>query len=197
MKLFNTWKKADYLFVKPKLKFHISTYRKAPSMYPVNRNEYIYVFRNHWMYHEEKHIFTKEFQNKLNKWYLGWLKPKYKLPDWLVFKYEDYDVFYKTKWSSSDFRFEHSPYWRLTLFGISFCLVAVPPGDIGDYWESVLQYNYNVTKKPYGLMELIRDMGHWTSKDSKDVVVQKCFLKEEHHDYYDSCVKTYWNEVSK
>ena len=75
--------------------------------------------------------------------------------------------------------------------------MAVPPGDIGDYWESVLQYNYNVTKKPYGLMELIRDMGHWKSKNSKDVVVQKCFLKEEHHDYYDSCVKTYWNEVSK
>lgn len=47
MKLFNTWKKADYLFVKPKLKFHISTYRKAPSMYPVNRQEYIHIFRNH------------------------------------------------------------------------------------------------------------------------------------------------------
>lgn len=49
------------------------------------------------MFCNGKHTFTKEFQNKLNKWYLGWLKPTYKLPDWLVFKYEDYDVFYKTK----------------------------------------------------------------------------------------------------
>lgn len=46
-------------------------------------------------------------------------------------------------------------------------------------------------------MELIRDMGHWESSNIKDIVVQKCFLKEEHYDYYDSCVKTYWNEVSK
>lgn len=33
------------------------------------------------MFNKGEHTFTKEFQNKLNKWHLGWLKPTYKLPE--------------------------------------------------------------------------------------------------------------------
>lgn len=40
-------------------------------MYPVDRQEYIRIFRNHCVFNNGKYTFTKEFQNKLNKWYLG------------------------------------------------------------------------------------------------------------------------------
>lgn len=55
------------------------------------------------------------------------------------------DLGWKTKWTSTDFRFEHSPMWSFVFFGYQLHLTFVAP-HIDHYWECFLFYTYCTDK---------------------------------------------------
>lgn len=198
MKIFNTYNKARFFFVKPKIKFFLTTWFNSPA-WPVWRHgPEIRLFKKHQCYNNGKFTFCDYFLTTLKRWGLDWIKPVYYLPRWLTFRIDDFDVSYKTKWTNTNFRFEERPFYKITIFGISLTIMLVAPNnEDGDYWESILTYNHYAKRQPYGLKELIYEMGWWRSKDTCGLVVDKAFIHPEYHNLYDEIEKQYLNEVSK
>ena len=51
---------------------------------------------------------------------------------------------WKTKWTSSDYRFEWAPIWSFVFFGYQIAIIWRAPHP-DHYWESWLYYHYNTT----------------------------------------------------
>ena len=52
---------------------------------------------------------------------------------------------WKTKWTSTDFRFEWNPMWSFVCFGYQIALMFIPENDC-HFWESYLYYTYATDK---------------------------------------------------
>jgi len=52
---------------------------------------------------------------------------------------------WKTKWHSTDYRFEHSPIWSFVFIKWQFVIMFIAP-EKDHYWEAWLYYHYNTDK---------------------------------------------------
>ena len=53
---------------------------------------------------------------------------------------------WKTKWTDTDFRFEHGPMLTFVFFGYQIAAMPKPPTDPNPYWEIWLCYEYATDK---------------------------------------------------
>ena len=74
------------------------------------------------------------FKSKTRK---GWLEFKTRR-----FGFDFVDLGWKTKWSDTDYRFEHSPVWSFVLLNFQVALMFVPEHKEW-YWQAWLYYKYN------------------------------------------------------
>lgn len=203
-KLYNTYNQVKHIFVKPKLKFNISygyhskyfgfTYNPKYVYIPKYSN-IIKVTRNGKTFYEQslhtlkgyryyRYQWKSNIRHKLHKFGLGWIKPTFKIPDWLVFDIRNYDVGWKTKYDYV--RYEEAPIFEITLFGISFtwslhapCTVTSSFCKDDDYWESILTYIYNHLDSIKDLDKIMGTYTSWTKdKEFHDYVLDTAFLKE-------------------
>ena len=92
---------------------------------------------------------------------------------------------WKTKWTDTDFRFEHGPMLTFVFFGYQIVVMPEPPTDPNPYWEIWLCYEY-VTDKTKSKRERIAECRKimpqkWIS--SKNGVETKI-------DYYEQVIKS-------
>lgn len=86
--------------------------------------------------------------NYMKDWTFGnkydyYLKCTYSVPKKIGFDFVP--LWWKTKWSSTDFRFEFSPLWSFVFFGWQAAIIWVAP-HTSHYWESWLCYEYATDK---------------------------------------------------
>ena len=98
------------------------------------------------------------------------------------------DLGWKTKWNSTDYRFEYAPLISFVFFKFQFVIFFVVP-EVDHYWEAWLYYERNTdkTKSQYERIQQCRrefPMNWIKSKDGIDVkidyyekVLRKKFLK--------------------
>lgn len=148
--------------------------------------------------HDGDYIWNREIRKKLKKFHLSWIKPEYQLPIWCSFHFWNSEVIWKTKWSSTDFRFEFPGHFTIVLFGLSFSLWSNWPSTHNSYsdwyWESILHFLYGRT--PKSLRNAVYEMGrciYWTKEDEKktEFTFKKEFLKEKYWPEYDKIVAEY------
>lgn len=172
------------------LSVHCKTFPGLPVW---RRGNTIRIFRNKQMYEYSKggYIWQPEFEEKLKKLHLSWLKPSYELPVWLSFYLFKIDMCWK--WKYDDVRYEFPPQITLVLFNIAFGIVWVAPrankDDIGNddmYWESILNYNHKFEDKDSVnlVFELSDYVGYWTrcsDKDNYEITwtLKPCYLKNK------------------
>ena len=136
------------------------------------------------------------------KWYVGKLalgtpyfyprkavKSKTK-PGYLEFKplivgFDSCSLGWKTKWTDTDFRFEHGPMLTFVFFGYQIAVTPKPPTDWPNpYWEIWLCYEY-ATDKTKSKRERI--------KQCREIMPQKWVSSkngvETRIDYYEQVVK--------
>lgn len=180
--MFRTWWSVRDVWKRPKLYWSFCKYTMAPCgpayCAPWFRYFYIPFFGRKYKYatdnaykdastgrYEWRYEWRPDIQEKLNKWHLGWLKPRYTwnwIPWWFICRIRCMDVMWKTKYD--DVRFERSPYFQLVIFGWSInCVLAWPNNDdsflMNDhYWESLLSYKYTYE---YNLSNTIFMEGRW------------------------------------
>ena len=135
-----------------------------------------------------------EFQEKLKKYHLSWLKPAYYLPNWCSFYFFKFDMCWK--WKYDDVRYEFPPQISIVLFNISLSFWWTRPKTKADtydemYWESILNYTYKYKETLDGknvdmlsqLIGLSDYCGYWLSQEKDDYVikwaVQPEFIKDE------------------
>ena len=224
IKLFKTYNKAKDVFVRPKLKFQFGLWRNTYGL-PVwrsagyislaNRKQYYipeksliirtddsYSYRR--LYHKlpkgcENGVWRRDIRKKLNKWGLGWLKPRYQLPLWLSFYIFNWDVCYK--WKYDDIRYEFPPQFTIVFFGLAFTILAIPEAEDDDdcpdhYWESLLSYLYQ-DECERSIEKTLNYCGQWTRHDKntgerKYFQLRKSHLKVKFHDEYDEAINKWF-----
>lgn len=132
-------------------------------------------------------VWKRDIRKKLKKFKLSWLNPVIKLPIWLSFHFWSHDLWYKTKWTDTDFRFEFPPQMTLVVFGYAFSWWLKAPGDDNFYWEGVLHYLYGKEGLD-PLKRAIFGVGVWKRDDKKFLAFSKDFLKPKYHGEYDSII---------
>ena len=114
-----------------------------------------YFFPRKWVDLNEKEVEAKakEKYDKLNeelktKVTLDHYKQQYKNTQKAIPKLIGFDFVelgWKTKWSSTDYRFEHSPLISFVFFKWQIAVIFSAP-EPSHYWESWLYYEYNTNK---------------------------------------------------
>lgn len=136
------------------------------------------------------YMWKRAYRKKLRKFGLGWLKPRYTLPIWFAFHIFNHDLFYKTKWTAYDFRYEFPPQFTIVLFGISFSWWLKAPELADFYWEGILHYLYG--KEPKSLKNAIYEVGKWRKVGGESYFgLKKEYLKPKYWDEYDEIIKSY------
>ncbi len=201
-KLYKTYNKVQHIFVKPRIRFNIYyglntkhfgfTYNPKYVYIPTYSNM-IKVTKNGKTYYEHslhklksgfrfyRYQWRSNIRKKLRKFGLGWFKPTFKIPDFLVFDIKNWDLQWKSKYS--DYRYENAPLFEITLFGISFSWSLHAPIDSfyfdDDYWECILTYIHNDLDS---IKDLDKIMGTYIASSKtgeiKDYVLNLAFLKE-------------------
>jgi len=175
IKINKTYNKVKDVFVAPKNAFFFGRWRKSPGLPIWRRGNYI-------------KIFGKSFN----------------LPIWLSFYIFNWDLFYKTKWTSYDFRYEFPPTFGIVFFGLCFYWWKYWPHSEHEssdhYWTSILSYLHG--EKPGDLFETMKAEGKWTTYNKDNIgtsyfTLQQNYLKPEYWDEYDEAVKKYreWQET--
>ena len=226
IKLYDTWRKAKDIFVKPSLKCYFGRWSKDPCLpmwrggpevailgwkktrkccYQVNASVMVhdgysdwqgkkikkYTWTNHKLpkgLHQWDWIWKPNIRKNLKRWHLGWLKPVYRLPQWLAFHIFNWDVMWKTKWDS--IRFEFPPQFTIVFFGLSlsFWLKCPVVNDLAcddHYWEAILNHIYE--NKSGKLIETIDKCGVWrrlTDEEISYLSVRPEYIKKEKLDEY-------------
>lgn len=54
-------------------------------------------------------------------------------------------MYWKTKWSDTDYRFEHAPIWSFVFFKLQIAVLFIVP-EMDHYWECFLAYELNTDK---------------------------------------------------
>lgn len=135
-------------------------------------------------YYNNDIVWKREIRHRLKRFGLGWIKPVMKLPIWFSFHFWTHDVWYKTKWTATDFRFEFPPQTTLVIFGYAFSWWLKAPGDDTFYWEGVLHYLYGKTGVD-PLKRAIYGVGIWSNAEGNYYAFSKDFLQSKYHDEYD------------
>lgn len=235
IKMWNTYRKAKEVFVKPKIGFFIGKWRSDPCLpvwrrgptftlgspyskrnrarvynvrncvnfkykttYETNKNGKTYPI-NHWdtSYHKLPKgiydwdlVWTSKFRRKLRKFGLGWLRFQYNLPIWLAFHIFNHDLYYKTKWTSTDFRYEFPPQFTIVFFGFACSWWLRAPEMQDSYWECMLHYLYG--KKPKSLKNAIYEAGRYRVVGEKEwhFVFKREWVKPKYLAEYDEIVNS-------
>ena len=159
------------------------------------------LFSNHQTYSFDQnnrgYVWQPDFQEKLNKWHLSWLKPSYELPIWLSAYFFSFDMMWK--WKYDDVRYEFPPQITFMLFNLSFSIWWTQPktnegGYDTMYWESILNYTYKYLDTLKGksvdmasqLIGLSDYCGCWSSWDKNDNVqytwtVQPSYIRNKEY----------------
>lgn len=183
IKLLNTYNKVKDVFVKPKIKFYISKCYMGPYLKLYSHYHQIHYVSGRSVIESGKetitcdnghsydvttfitidhkmpcktgiNVWNSAIRRKLRKWYLSWIPPIIFLPRFFKFGINNYDIGWKTKWD--EYRFETSPIFTITLFGINFTWTAIAPIDSDDYWEAILYY-----LDSHDLKKVNAAMGQW------------------------------------
>lgn len=200
--IYKTYSKVKHIFVKPRIRFNVYyglntkyfgfTYSPKYVYIPTYSN-IIKVTKNGKTYYEQsshklksgfrfyRYQWRSNIRKKLRKFGLGWFKPTFKIPNFLVFDIKNWDLQWKTKYS--DYRYEGAPLFEITLFGVSFSWsLHAPVGSFyfdDNYWESILTYIYNNLDS---IKDLDKIMGTYVASSktetTKDYVLDIAFLKE-------------------
>lgn len=197
IKLFKTWKEANDLFVKPKVKFSIYKNYYKPSIWIAKYQQYHYVKDSvtvkvgtkesilngksynidcydtirHKMPTNKSIVWNSSIRKKLRKYHLSWIPPIIYFPKWLYYGIKNWDVGWK--WKFDDIRHECNPLFEVTLFGTCFCWSVCCPVNIpritsdSNYWECILNYLYKNKDRKLTLAELFAEMGRWDSIGQK------------------------------
>lgn len=142
IKLFNKYNKVKHILVKPKIKVMFGRWIDQPFRF-YNLNLTISLFTKHRVLNKEtyKYEFSEDFQKKLNKWKLGWVKPTIHLPWWMGFGILNTD--YYCKWKYDVACFESKPCFSIIVFGyaLSFYL-DVPFCNLKDFYHESTFYEF-------------------------------------------------------
>lgn len=148
-------------------------------------------------------VWNRDFRNKLKKWHLNWIKPSYQLPIFFAFHIFNHDFYWKTKWTSYDFRYEYPPQFTIVAFGLSLSFWLKFPGNDAfnedQYWEGILHYLYG--KRPLELKSAISACSKWerilpgTDMKYSHWGFEKIFLKPEYWKEYDKCIEQLETEL--
>lgn len=168
----NTYRSIKGAFIRPKIKLFIGKWRNEHNL-PVWRrgpqlNFCSYGERTEtWDYGKMVSSEWNAFGKKNHPILSRILKhPSYQLPIWLSFYCFNNDIYYKTKWSDDDYRYEFPSHFTLVFFGLCISLTAYIPkaneNDFtcnDDYWESLLTYRHYG-----GDLKATNDvMGYWNT----------------------------------
>ena len=129
------------------------------------------------------------------KWWAKILPAEIRLPNWLSFHIFNHDVFWKTKWTDYDIRYEYPPQFTIVFFGLSLSFYLVPKcknetDSDYNYWESLLAYLYG--KYPGDLTQTVIEQGKWSSIAHGDYFAfSKSYIKPEFYEEYDKAVELY------
>jgi hypothetical protein len=155
-----------------------------------------YFFPRKWVDLNEKEVEAKakERYDKLNeelktKVTLDHYKQHYKNTQKAIPKLIGFDFVelgWKTKWSSTDYRFEHSPLISFVFFKWQIALMFIAP-EPNHYWTSWLYYEYN-TNKSFSKRERIKQCQkefpqNWTqykNGNKETINYYKFILKEKY-----------------
>ena len=159
------------------------------------------IFKKHqtYDYNKREYVWNQDFENKLEKIHLSWLKPSYELPNCLSFYFFKWDMCWK--WKYDEVRYEFPPQITLVLFNVSISLYWRAPktedGKIDDlmYWESILNYThkYKETLRGKNVDELSQILGlsdycgYWSSfnkeTDTYDYIwtLQPTYLRDKEY----------------
>lgn len=197
IKLFKTYNKIKHILVKPTLKMWCGLLLNAPFLISKRQPE-IRLFKSQQWY-INGYEFRPEFQEKLNKWGLGWVKPIYELPSWLKFGIYNYD--FAGKWKYDSARFEWRGVFAIVFFGFTIAFyLEVPKSDDGMdrcedfYYEFMMEYLNG--ENAGDLIACIMDAGivNSHSKEHGDVTyntLAKSWFKPEWHKAYDTAYQRY------
>ena len=187
MKFLSTYRKVKDIFVKPRLVWYFGKWINLGNL-PVWRRgntiqltkNYSY-YKNTWYYARLEKSEWTDLGKKAHPIISKIFKPTYILPIWLSFYYFDHDIFYKTKYSDDDFRYEFPSAITIVFFGLCISVTAIPPFSnnalkerfylYDDYWESILTYLYYKDIK-----ETNSKMGYWSNGEWR---FRQEFLKRE------------------
>lgn len=169
-KFLSLYRRNKDAFIKPKLHWFFGLWRNEPNL-PVWRRGPIIRFGKCKYVKEtntvpSESLYIKEYEETWNyaklvdsKWteegkknhpFLSkFLKPSYELPIWLSFYIFNHDIYWKTKWTDDDFRYEYPTHFTIVFFGLAISVTAYIPQLNEDdwlcqdqYWESMLTYEY-------------------------------------------------------
>lgn len=118
-----------------------------------------------------------------NEVYDEMMKHKHFVP--LKFGFDSCSLGWKTKWTDTDFRFEHGPMLTFVFFGYQIAAIVEPPTDWpSPYWEIWLCYEYatDKTKSKRERIKQCRKIMPQIWRSSKNGV-------ETRIDYYEQVVK--------
>lgn len=218
IKLYNVWKEAKGVFVKPTLKVRlmktpylqsIRLYKYYTHIHVVNRDRvYIPVvkYNENGKYTDTvplpKHklpcplwskVWTSRTRRKLRKWHLAWIPPIINVPRFLTFGIKNLDLGCKTKFG--EFRFEDSPELSFIFFGITLQFtLQVPKGKYCDeynYWECLLEYIWG--RGDRDIFKTLKCNSFWTRGYGEDAVsyfsLRPEFLTERYQKEYGYAVE--------
>lgn len=137
-------------------------------------------------------VWRREYRKK---WWAKIIPPDIQLPIWLTFRIFNHDLFWKTKWTDYDFRFEFPPQFTIVFFGLSLSFYLKPKckketDNDYNYWESLLAYVYG--KYAGDLTQTIMEQGQWESSTMGTFFsVSKSYIKPEFYEEYDKAVELY------
>lgn len=91
---------------------------------------------------------VKEHSNYMKDWsfekkYDYYIGCTYSVPKKIGFDFAP--LYWKTKWTDKDYRFEHPPVWSFVFFGFQAAIIWAAPHD-SHYWEAWLAYEYSTDK---------------------------------------------------
>lgn len=89
-------------------------------------------------------------------------------------------LYWKTKWSDTDYRFEFNPVWSFVFFGYQIALIFIPE-DCSHYWECYLAYHFD-TDKSKSAQERLKEAKEkhpctWTSHSAEGKVTTDYWTK--------------------
>lgn len=125
-------------------------------------------------------VWNRNIRKKLKKLHLSWLPTRIKLPNWMKFGIDNFEMGWKTKFS--EYRFEYPPVFSIIFFGLCLEFWLVNPADKNayddDYWEAILYYMQykDLNKTDEELGEWILNYG--TDKQTSVKRLRKEFLKK-------------------
>lgn len=187
-KLYKTWRRAKDMFVRPSLKIHFGKYwghsviniGSYKNKYMLKDTVLIHTGYTTLKYGDKEHeiktydwvpkhklprnlkagqfVWNRNVRKKLRKLHLSWIPTSIIFPWWLRFKILNYDVGWKTKYSS--IRYEFPPQLAFVAFGfaLSFTLHCPVKNDYSyddSYWESILYYIFGSKK----IIDVIEQVG--------------------------------------